>query len=191
MYGNGVSGSMFTTLSSLVGIIATVSNSGPRSRSGWTSAAPSLAVPMKADLDQDERPAAEMVGQERSIRQLQHATEGFALVGHGLDPLAPGVQDLRCALDRPEQGPGVDLARPGTARARARSRQRRCRLRRGAPRTARARCRGRSGRRRPSAVTTSAATMLLQASPNFRIIQLRPPPSAYPSTPTSGDVPAR
>ena len=44
---------------------------------------------------------------------------------------------------------------------------------------------------RPSAVTTSAATIVLQASPWVRISQLRPPPSAYPSTPTFGEVPAR
>ena len=50
-----------------------------------------------------------MVGQERSIRRLQHATEEYTLIGHGLDPFAPGVQDFHCALDRPEQGPGVDL----------------------------------------------------------------------------------
>ena len=60
MYGSGKSGSMFTTLSSLVGIIATVSISGPRSRSGWTSAAPSSAAADEGGLDQHERPAAKV-----------------------------------------------------------------------------------------------------------------------------------
>ena len=36
---------------------------------------------------------------------------------------------------------------------------------------------------RPSAVTTSAATRLSQARPNFRIVQPMPPPSVKPATP--------
>ena len=48
---------MLTTLSSLVGIIATVSISGPRARSGSVSAAPSLSLPMKAASTRtNERP---------------------------------------------------------------------------------------------------------------------------------------
>ena len=62
-------------LSSLVGISATVSISGPRSRSGWSSAAPSLRGPEERRLDQDEGAAAEVLGQERHVRQLEHATE--------------------------------------------------------------------------------------------------------------------
>ena len=41
----------------------------------------------------------------------------------------------------------------------------------------------RSGTSRPSAVTTSAATRLSQASPNLRIVQPMPPPSVNPATP--------
>jgi hypothetical protein len=33
--------------------------------------------------------------------------------------------------------------------------------------------------------------MVLQASPCLRTIQLKPPPSMYPATPTSDEVPAR
>ena len=50
-----------------------------------------------------------MVGQERGVGQLEHAAERFALDRHGLDPIAPGAQDLGRALDGPEQGSGVDL----------------------------------------------------------------------------------
>ena len=60
-------------------------------------------------LDQDERPAANLLGQERDIRQLEHAAQRFARVGHGFDPFPPGLEDLRRPLDRPEQRPGIDL----------------------------------------------------------------------------------
>ena len=60
-------------------------------------------------LDQDERPAAQVLGQERGVGQLQQAAERLARVRDRLDPAAPGVEDLGRALDRPEQRPGVEL----------------------------------------------------------------------------------
>ena len=48
---------MLTTLSSLGGIIATLSISGSRSRSGWARAAPSAADPMNASsISTNDRP---------------------------------------------------------------------------------------------------------------------------------------
>ena len=60
-------------------------------------------------LDEHERPAAKVVGQERGVRQLQHPTEGLARVGRRLGPVPPCLEDLRRTLDRPEQDTRVDL----------------------------------------------------------------------------------
>ncbi len=70
------------------------------------------AVTVRADeghLREHERPSAQMLRQERSLGELQQAADRVTLLGHGVDPLPPGVQDLRGPLDRPQEAPGVEL----------------------------------------------------------------------------------
>ena len=119
----------------------------------------------EAALHQDERAAAQMLGEERagpgswSIRPSDSQASGtVSIQAHHALRISRRARSARTGRRR-RSWP------PETAPARARSPPRRCRPRRGAPRTGRARCRGRRRTSRPSAVTTSAATMLLQASP--------------------------
>jgi hypothetical protein len=46
--------------------------------------------------------------EERDVGQLEHPAERLAASG-GSRSIAPGAQDLGCAFDRPQEGPGVDL----------------------------------------------------------------------------------
>ena len=131
-----------------------------------------------------------MLRQERKIRELEHATDRFTLDGDAVDPATPGGQDLGRALDRPEQHPGDDLGDREQAQ-----------LERGHRRdvaTPAAECPEQLGFRGGVDVQLTAfgghhvgRQDVLQARPCLRTIQLMPPPSAYPSTPTSGEVPAR
>ena len=60
-------------------------------------------------LEDGEGPAAQRFGDLGQRRQPQHVADGGDLVRDRCGPFAPGVQDLRGALDREEQVPGVQL----------------------------------------------------------------------------------
>jgi hypothetical protein len=60
-------------------------------------------------LDDHERASAEQLGHVGDRRELEQPPDGRDLVGHRVDPLAPGGEDLGGPLDRPEQHAGVDL----------------------------------------------------------------------------------
>ena len=109
-YGTGVGGSMCSSASPTGGRIANVSIAGPRSRSGFSSAAAVGLAAEERGLDDDERLAAQELRQVRDRRELEHAADRRDLVRHAREPLVPRVQHLARALVREEQNAGVDLA---------------------------------------------------------------------------------
>ncbi len=87
-----------------------MSISGSSSRSGRSSASPSLSVPMKAaSTSANERPRRNS-GISGIGGEVDDAPARGELVGDRADPLAPGVQHLGRALERPEQVARVELA---------------------------------------------------------------------------------
>ena len=60
-------------------------------------------------LEDGEGPAAQRLGDLGQRRHPQQVADGGDLVRDRCGPFAPGVQDLRGALDREEQVPGVQL----------------------------------------------------------------------------------
>ena len=60
-------------------------------------------------FDDDEAVTAQRLGDVRERREVQDSAEGGDRVGNVLDPLAPGIQHLACALDRPEHRAGVEV----------------------------------------------------------------------------------
>jgi len=53
--------------------------------------------------------AAKVIREEVDVGKLEHPADRLAFVRDRVDPRAPGVQDVRRPLDRPEEAAGVDL----------------------------------------------------------------------------------
>ncbi len=107
--GAGPSGSMCSRLSSVTGIGATVSMTGPSARSGASRASPSRGLARPDRLDDDEGLAADRLRDLRDRRELEDAADGRHLVRQIVRPGAPRLQHLGRPVDREPEDPGVDL----------------------------------------------------------------------------------
>ena len=86
-----------------------MSTSGPSQAQRADQLGAGARVAEVGSLDDGEGPAAQWFGDLGQRRQPQQVADGGDLVRDRCGPFAPGVQDLRGALDREEQVPGVQL----------------------------------------------------------------------------------